>query len=151
MATGTPVYGKQYIRFAETFQVKEGTEVNQFRIVELDGTGAGTHPPLNVVQGNGGPSVGVSQYLVNDNVPPTGFATDRQRVLTVATSGLLLVESNGTLTASNIGSPLYAVAGGLASDSGAAGAAAVTIGGAAPVIRDVLAIGGYNYALVSFA
>lgn len=151
MATGTPLYGKQYIRFAETFQVRDGNEVNQFRVVELDGAGAGDHPPLYVTQGNGGPSLGVSQYLVNDNVPPTGFATDRQRVLTVATSGLLLVQSNGTLTTSNIGSPLYVVAGGLASDAGAAGAAAVTIGGAAPALRDVLSIGAQNYALVSFS
>ena len=90
----TPIYGKQYIRFAETFQVAQGTVVNQFRVVELTGA-PGAHPPLLVEQSNGGASVGVSQFTLNDNVPPTGFATDETRMLSVATSGLLLVEGDG--------------------------------------------------------
>ena len=145
----TPIYGKQYIRFAETFQVAQGTVVNQFRVVGL-AAAAGAHPPLLVEQSNGGASVGVSQFTLNDNVPPTGFATDETRMLSVATSGLLLVEGDGTLAANDIGTALEVVAGGLASDTATAGSTAVTINSTTPIIRDVLNIGGEQFALVSF-
>jgi hypothetical protein len=151
MATGSPVYGKQYIRFAETFLVAEGAEVNQFRVVELTGT-PGLHPPLEVAQSNGGAAVGVAQYLVNDNVPPTGFATDRQRVLTVATSGLLLVDAvsgGDTPVAGDIGTALEVNGVGQAVTNGAG--AAVLVNGTAPTIRDVINIGGQNYVLASFS
>jgi len=145
----SPVYGKQYIRFAETFQVAQGTAVNEFRVVELTGA-PGSHPPLLVEQSNGGAAVGVAQFTLNDNVPPTGFATDEVRLLTVATSGLLLVAADGTLAANDIGTALEVVAGGLASDAATAGSTAVTVGGTTPIIRDVLDIGGDQFALVSF-
>lgn len=145
----TPIFGKQYIRFAETFQVAQGTVVNQFRVVELTGA-PGAHPPLLVEQSNGGASVGVSQFTLNDNAPPTGFATDETRMLSVATSGLLLVEGDGTLAANDIGTALEVIAGGLASDAATAGSAAVTVNGTTPIIRDVLNIGGEQFALVSF-
>ncbi len=145
----SPVYGKQYIRFAETFLVAQGTVVNEFRVVELTSS-PGSHPPLLVEQSNGGAAVGVAQYTLNDNVPATGFATDDVRLLTVATSGLLLVAADGTLAANDIGTALEVVAGGLASDAGTAGSAAVTVNGTTPIIRDVLDIGGLQYALVSF-
>ena len=145
----TPIFGKQYIRFAETFQVAQGTVVNQFRVVELTGA-PGAHPPLLVEQSNGGASVGVSQFTLNDNVPPTGFATDETRMLSVATSGLLLVEGDGTLAANDIGTALEVIAGGLASDAGTVGSTAVTVNGTTPIIRDVLNIGGEQFALVSF-
>ena len=145
----TPIYGRQYIRFAETFQVAQGTVVNQFRVVELTGA-PGAHPPLLVEQSNGGASVGVSQFTLNDNVPPTGFATDETRMLSVATSGLLLVEGDGTLAANDIGTALEVIAGGLASDAGTVGSTAVTVNGTTPIIRDVLDIGGEQFALVSF-
>jgi len=145
----TPIYGKQYIRFAETFQVAQGTVVNQFRVVEL-AAAPGAHPPLLVEQSNGGASVGVSQFTLNDNVPPTGFATDETRMLSVATSGLLLVEGDGTLAANDIGTALEVIAGGLASDAATGGSVAVTVNGTTPIIRDVLDIGGEQFALVSF-
>ena len=145
----TPIYGKQYIRFAETFQVAQGTVVNQFRVVELTGA-PGAHPPLLVEQSNGGASVGVSQFTLNDNVPSTGFATDETRMLSVATSGLLLVEGDGTLAANDIGTALEVIAGGLASDAATATSTAVTVNGTTPIIRDVLDIGGEQFALVSF-
>jgi len=145
-----PVYGKQYIRFAETFRVAEGTVVNQARVVELTGA-PGDHPPLLVEQSNGGAAIGVAQYTVNDNVPPTGFATDEVRLLTVATSGLLLVDADGTLGTNDIGTALEVIAGGIASDAGTVGSAAVTVNGTTPIIRDVLNIGGEQYALVSFS
>ena len=145
----SPVYGKQYIRFAETFQVAQGTAVNQFRVVEL-ASSPGAHPPLLVEQSNGGAAVGVAQFSLADNVPPTGFATDETRMLSVATSGLLLVEADGTLAANDIGTALEVIAGGQASDAATVGSAAVTVNGTTPIIRDVLDIGGVQYALVSF-
>lgn len=145
----SPVYAKQYVRFAETFQVAQGTAVNQFRVVELAGA-PGAHPPLLVEQSNGGASVGVAQFTLNDNVPPTGFATDGTRMLSVATSGLLLVEGDGTLAANDVGTALEVISTGQASDAGTAGSVAVTVNGTTPIIRDVIDIGGVQYALVSF-
>lgn len=145
----SPVYAKQYVRFAETFQVAQGTAVNQFRVVELAGA-PGAHPPLLVEQSNGGDSVGVAQFTLNDNVPPTGFATDGTRMLSVATSGLLLVEGDGTLAANDVGTALEVISTGQASDAGTVGSVAVTVNGTTPIIRDVIDIGGEQYALVSF-
>jgi hypothetical protein len=145
----SPVYAKQYVRFAETFQVAQGTAVNQFRVVELAGA-PGAHPPLLVEQSNGGDSVGVAQFTLNDNVPPTGFATDGTRMLSVATSGLLLVEGDGTLAANDVGTALEVISTGQASDAGTVGSTAVTVNGTTPIIRDVIDIGGEQYALVSF-
>jgi len=145
----SPVYGKQYIRFAETFQVAQGTAVNQFRVVEL-ASSPGSHPPLLVEESNGGAAVGVAQFSLADNSPATGFATDEVRMLSVATSGLLLVEGDGTLAANDIGTALEVIAGGKASDAATVGSTAVTVNGTTPIIRDVLDIGGVQYALVSF-
>jgi hypothetical protein len=71
-------------------------------------------------------------------------------MLSVATSGLLLVEGDGTLAANDIGTALEVIAGGLASDAGTVGSTAVTVNGTTPIIRDVLDIGGEQFALVSF-
>lgn len=146
-----PVYGKQYIRFAETFQVAQGTVVNEFRVVELTAS-PGDHPPLLVQQSNGGSSVGVAQFTLNDNVPPTGFATDEVRMLTVATSGLLLVSAEpgaNVPVAADIGAALKVNTNGQAVTS--ATGTAVTVAGTTPIIRDVIAIGGEDYVLVSFS
>jgi len=145
-----PVYSKQYIRFAESFLVAQGTAVNQFRVVKLTSS-PGSHPPLLVEQSSGGASVGVAQFTLNDNVPETGFATDEVRMLSVATSGLLLVEGDGTLAANDIGTALEVISDGRASDAATVGSTAVTVNGTSPIIRDVIDIGGEQYALVSFS
>jgi hypothetical protein len=143
----SPVYGKQYIRFAETFQVAQGTVVNEFRVVGLTGA-PGAHPPLLVEQSGGGEAVGVAQYTLNDNVPPTGFATDEVRMLTVATSGLLLVAGDGTNVAGDIGQPLEVDADGQATLTGSG--SGVLMNGTTPIVRDVIAIGGEAFVLASF-
>ena len=145
-----PVYGKQYIRFAETFQVAQGTAVNEFRVVEL--TAAPGTVPLLVQQSNGGESVGVAQFTMNDNVPATGFATDETRMLTVATSGLLLISGEAGANvpvAADIGTALEVNANGQAVTNGAG--AAVTVNGTTPIIREILTQGGEDYVLVSFS
>lgn len=147
-----PVYGKQYIRFAETFRAAQGTVVNEFRVVQL-AAAPGAHPPLLVEQSDGsGSVVGVSQYTLNDNVPPTGFATDEVRLLTVATSGLLLIsaESGANVpVAADIGTALEVNNDGQAVTNGAG--TAVLIGATAPIIRDAINIGGEDYVLASFS
>lgn len=141
-----PVYGRQYIRFADTFQVAQGTAVNEFRVVEL--TAAPGTTPLLVQESNGGESVGVAQFTMNDNDPATGFATDENRMLTVATSGLLLV-SNATATTADVGKTLEVNGSGqaVADTTGTA----VTINGTTPIIREVLTQGGEDFVLVSFS
>lgn len=141
-----PCYGRQYLRFAESFQVAQGTAVNEFRVVEL--TAAPGTTPMLVQQSNGGESVGVAQFTLNDNVPATGFATDDVRLLTVATSGLLLV-SNATAVAGDIGTALEVNANGQAVT--ATTGTAVTVNGTTPIIREVLTQGGVDYVLVSFS
>lgn len=145
-----PIYGKQFIRFAETFRVADATAVGQFRVVQLTGA-PGTNPPLLVQQSNGGEAVGVAQYEVN--ALPTGFATDegQGRLLTVATSGLLLVSSDpgaDTPVAADIGTALEVNANGQAVTNGEG--TAVTVNGTTPIIRDVMNMGGEAYILASF-
>jgi hypothetical protein len=147
-----PVYAKQFIRFAETFQVDPNLSVGQFRVVEL-AAAPGPNPPLLVEQSDGsGTAVGVSQYQVN--ALPTGFATDegQGRLLTVATSGLLLVSSEtgaDTPVVADIGTALEVGSDGEAVTNGAG--TAVTVNGTTPIIRDVINIGGEAYVLASFS
>ena len=84
----TPVYGKQFIRFAETGLVPDDVSLTQFRVVAID-ENAGTEPPTLKVS-DGGESFGVLQQDVPKVDPEK--ATTLQRLGTVATSGLLLVE-----------------------------------------------------------
>ncbi len=141
-----PIYGYQTIRFAETFKVDNGAAIREFRLVK-QGSVAGS-----AVESAGGSSLGVAQYEVRDNDPATGFASDEYRLVTVATSGNLLVEcQNALVNNSNLGTALYAVAGGIAAASTAVDAEAVTINGTTPIIRDFIQQGDRSFALVSFA
>lgn len=139
----TPVYGKQFIRFAETGLVAETDSIPQFRVVSIDNTPA-TEPPT--VQLNGSePFFGVIQQDVD--AVDADKATTFQRLATVATSGLLLVEASATNppvqgTALEVDGNGIAVSGGL-------GTAVVTSGGTAQV-RQVVTIGGVYMALCSF-
>lgn len=152
-----PIYGRQLIRFAETFQVAPAVQVNAHRVVVLDSP-AGSSMPLYVKEGTS-TSLGISQYLVSQNVPPTGFATDGLRVLTVATSGLLLVEADETLDGDSIGTALHANLQGVATEAVEIDeeeeeeeepeVLPVTINGGTPTIREVIDIGETHYVLVS--
>ena len=139
----TPVYGKQYIRFAETGFVPENVALNQFRVVGID-TSAATEPPTLGYYGAAGVSgfFGVLQQDV-DIVDPDK-ATTGQRLGTVATSGLLLVEAGASLQGQ--GEALTIDAEGRS----VAGGDAVEINGTSPIVRQVVAIGGVTHILVSF-
>jgi len=138
----TPVYGKQFIRFAETGYVKETDSFEQFTVVGVDGSG--TEPPTLALLTAGGEAFGVVQQDV-DLVDPEK-ATTGQRLATVATSGLLLVQAGATTPAQ--GTALTVDADGKAI-SGAG--FDVTVNSTTPQVRQVVAIGGVTHVLVSFS
>lgn len=127
------VTGKQYIRFAETLEA-DTNEVFEFRPVFSVGTGVYTATV-------GTDAVGISQYYV----AALADAPTDSRLLSVATSGLLLVEADtATAAAITVGSQLVVNASGLASTAGAA----ITVGGRTPVVREVL-VGQRSFVLVA--
>ena len=135
MATNAGIVsGKQYLRFAETMEA-DTNEVYEFRPVFHQG--AGVYGSTIV----GTDAVGVSQYFVEAlaNAP-----TD-SRLLSVATSGLLLVEADSAVASTiAVGSQLTLDANGRAAAAGTA----VTVGGKTPLVREVL-VGRRSFALVA--
>ena len=139
----TPVYGKQYIRFAETGYVPENVPLKQFRVVGID-TNAATEPPTLGYYGVGN-VLGFFGVLQQDvDIVDPDKATTGQRLGTVATSGLLLVEAGATLQGQ--GDALTVDGEGRSH----AGGDAVEINGATPIVRQVVTIGGVTHILVSF-
>ena len=138
----TPVYGKQFIRFAETGLVPDAVALDQFTLVVIDAT-AGTEPPTLAQATATGEVFGVLQQ----DVPAVDAdkATTLQRLGTVATSGLLLVAMDSANPQAQ-GDPLQVDANGKASSVGGA----VTVGVSTPIVRQEVAIGGVSHALVSF-
>jgi len=140
----TPVYGKQYIRFAETGYVPENVALKQFRVVGID-TSAATEPPTINYYGAGA-VVGFFGVLQQDvDLVDPDKATTAQRLGTVATSGLLLVEAGASLQGQ--GEELTVDAEGRS----IAGGNPVAINGTSAIVRQVVAIGGVTHILVSFS
>ncbi len=122
MATNAaPIYGKQYIRYAETWEAAVDTEGGVVGTVEI-----GEHQAYM-------PSALAQPYTA--------------RQLTVATSGLLLVEVDPASAAINLNTPLQI---NLLGQAVAAGTA-VSLDGTTPLIRENVTIGGRRLVLVSFA
>ena len=141
--SATPVYGKQYIRFAESGRVDDTVQIDQFILVTIDNAPA-TDPPTAAAMAAGGEAWGVIQQKFN--LANSGFATDLNRQCTVATSGLLLVQADaGNLQAQN--AALKVDANGKSSSAGNA----VTQDGTTPIVRQQVQVGGESYVLVSFA
>jgi hypothetical protein len=139
----TPVYGKQFIRFAETANAKGVDLLPQFRVVSIDNNPA-TEPPT-VELSAGGEAMGVLQQEVP--AYDEDKATTISRLCTVATSGLLLIETlAGSEPAQN--DALEVNGDGIAVEPGAG--AAVTINGTSPIVRQNVTIGGVYHVLVSF-
>lgn len=136
-----PQYGKQYIRFAETGLVADNLAIGQFRVVQA--TGATEPTSITNVFAGAGEALGVLQQEFN--LASSGQGTDLLRLGTVATSGLLLVEMDAAAPQA-AGDALAVDAEGRA----AAGGFAVTVNGGTPIVRQVVAIGGGSFALVSF-
>ena len=156
MATNAaPLYGKQYIRYAETWEAPTNDQAGTVGIVEIGelravsyATWAGPNYAAPGVYFTVQPTtiVGVNQAYM-----PTALAQPyTARQLTVATSGLLLVEVDPALAPGviAIGSQLRV------NDFGqaiAAGGNLATLDGTTPIIRENVDIGGRNLVLVSFA
>jgi hypothetical protein len=138
----TPVYGKQYIRFAETALVPENLPLSAFTLVEINAAPATEPPTLAVAQGGG--CYGVIQQDMPAVDPERAVTLPRQA--TVATSGLLLVKADGgNLPSQGLGLKV----------NGAGEAASVglevTVNGTQPTVRQLVQIGGVAHVLVSFA
>lgn len=164
MATNAaPIYGKQYIRYAETFEAAVDAEVGS-PVEAAVGTTVGVVEigELRVVTyvSSAGPNVAAQPDAlapgnwtgliagVNQAYMPTALAQPyTARQLTVATSGLLLVEVDPASAAISINTALQV------NDAGQAVAAgtAATLDGTTPIVRENITIGGRRLALVSFA
>lgn len=164
MATNSaPIYGKQYIRYAETYEAAvdaeagspaataAGTTVGVVEIGELHvvtfvtsaGPGIAAQPDALATGTFGGSILGVNQAYM-----PTALAQPyTARQLTVATSGLLLVEVAPASGAITINTQLTVNGEGQAAASGTA----VTLDGTQPQVRENVNIGGRRLVLVSFA
>ena len=138
----TPVYGKQFIRFAETGVAKETDAYSQFTLVTVDSAVPSDIPTLAQATG-AGEVMGVIQQDIL--VVDPDKATTLQRLGTVATSGLLLVAMGAN--AQSTGSALKIDANGKSDSSGGA----VTCNGTTPIVRDNVTQGGVEMVLVSFS
>ena len=138
----SPVYGKQFIRFAETGLVPDAVALNQFTLVAVD-SAVPTEPPTLTQAVGAGEIMGVLQQDVL--AVDADKATTLQRLGTVATSGLLLVDADAANLQAQ-GAALLVDANGKSSSAGAA----VTVNGTAPQVRQVVSIGGVDMVLVSF-
>jgi hypothetical protein len=165
MATNAaPIYGKQYIRYAETWQAAVNLQTGSpFALLAAATDGLVEVGELHAVvyaiyagpnnAAEPGATVGFAGSIVgiNQAYMPTALAQPyTARQLTVATSGLLLVEVDPALApgAITIGDQLRV------NDFGqavAAGGQLATLDGTQPTIRENVDIGGRNLVLVSFA
>ena len=153
MATNAaPVYGKQYIRYAETWEAAvdtEGGSVGTVEIGELRAVSPASYAGPFVAAAGDAFTVPPSVICgINQAYMPTALAQPyTARQLTVATSGLLLVEVDPLSVAIGLNSPLQINVLGQATSAGTA----VTLDGTIPTVREAINIGGRRLVLVSFA
>jgi len=141
----TPVYGKQFIRFAETGLVDDAVSLSQFRVVEIDVAAATEPPTINLMQDGNSAAFGVLQQDVPAVDPDK--ATTGQRLGTVATSGLLLVMGDDQKKCT-VNSALETKDGVAVGDG--SGTSGLSVNGTTPIVRQEVYIGGEYYVLVSF-
>jgi len=153
MATNAaPIYGKQYIRYAETFEAPSNTQggaIGTVEIGELRAVSYSTWAGPNTAAAGDAFTVPPTTIVgINQAYMPSALAQPyTARQLTVATSGLLLVEVAPTAGAITLNTQLQINLLGQATDAGTA----VTLDGTTPLIREIVEIGGRDLVLVSFA
>ena len=153
MATNAgPVYGKQYIRYAETWEAAVDTEggvVGTVEVGELRAVSGLYSVGPNIAAAGDAFTVAPTAIVgINQAYMPSALAQPyTARQMTVATSGLLLVEADPASAAIVLGTPLQINLLGQATAAGTA----VTIDGTTPLIRENVTIGGRRLVLVSFA
>jgi hypothetical protein len=153
MATNAaPIYGKQYIRYAETWEAAVDTEsgvVGVVEVGELRCVAPATYAGPFVAAQPDALNVWTGQICgVNQAYMPSALAQPyTARQLTVATSGLLLIEVAPGSAAITPNSPLALNTLGQA----IAGGTPATLDGTSPTVRENVTIGGRELVLVSFA
>ena len=153
MATNAgPIYGKQYIRYAETWEAAVDTEggvVGTVEIGELRCVAPATYAGPFVAAAPDAFSGVVSNICgVNQAYMPSALAQPyTARQLTVATSGLLLIEVAPGTPAITPNTPLQINVLGQAIAAGTP----VSLDGTTPTVREAINIGGRALVLVSFA
>jgi len=153
MATNAaPIYGKQYIRYAETFEAPSNTQggaVGTVEIGELRAVSYSTWAGPNTAAAGDAFTVAPTTIVgVNQAYMPSALAQPyTARQLTVATSGLLLIEVAPASAAITLNTQLQINTLGQATAAGTA----VTLDGTTPLIRENVTIGGRDLVLVSFA
>lgn len=157
MATNSaPIYGKQFIRYAETWEAPINNQAGAIGVVEIGELRAvsyATWAGANYAAAGDAFNPATAQATiagVNQAYMPTALAQPATaRQLTVATSGLLLLEQDpaAPFTAANLNAPLAINALG----QSRLGGTVVTLDGTTPRIREIVTIGGRNLVLVSFA
>ena len=155
MATNAaPVYGRQYIRYAETFEAPSNTQggaIGTVEIGELRAVSYSTWAGPNTAAAGDAFTVPPTTIVgINQAYMPSALAQPyTARQLTVATSGLLLIEADPAPgPAPTLNTPLRVNALGQAV---ASGGTLVTLDGTDPLIRENVTIGGRKLVLVSFA
>jgi len=157
MATNAaPIYGKQYIRYAETWEAPVNNAAGAVGVVEIGELRAVSYAtwagPNYAAAGDAfSPAAAQATIVgVNQAYMPTALAQPATaRQLTVATSGLLLIEQDtaAPFTNASLNAPLAINSLGQAR----LGGTVTTLDGTTPRIREIVTIGGRNLVLVSFA
>ena len=153
MATNAgPIYGKQYIRYAETWEAPTDTQggvVGTVEIGELRAVSYATWAGSNYAAAGDAFTVAPTSIVgINQAYMPTALAQPyTARQLTVATSGLLLIEVDPASGAIALASQLQVTLLGQATAAGTP----VTLDGTTPLVRENVTIGGRRLVLVSFA
>jgi len=151
-SNSAPIYGKQYIRYAETFEAPSNTQggaIGTVEIGELRAVSYATWAGPNTAAAGDAFTVPPTTIVgINQAYMPTALAQPyTARQLTVATSGLLLVEQDPASAPLTLNAQLQINTLGQASSTGVA----VTLDGTTPLIRELVDIGGRKLVLVSFA
>ena len=151
-SNAAPCYGKQYIRYAETFEAATNTQggsVGTVEIGELRAVSYATWAGPNVAAAGDAFTVAPTTIVgINQAYMPSAIAQPyTARQLTVATSGLLLVEVAPASATIALNSQLQINTLGQATAAGTP----VFLDGTTPLIRENVTIGGRKLALVSFA
>lgn len=151
-----PVYGKQFVRYAESWEAatdNENGDVGVVEIPEFAVVAYATYAGANKVCTPGdlaeftGPIIGVNQSYI-----PTALAQPyTARQASVATSGSLIVEVDPDTVASFALNDVLSVGPTGKALPVADGGIAVTLDGATPLIREMVDIGGRHILIVSFA
>jgi len=151
-ANNAPIYGKQFIRYAETWEAPTDTQAGALGTVEIGELRAvsyATWVGANYAAAGDAFTVPPTTIVgVNQAYMPTALAQpNTARQLTVATSGLLLIEVDPAAGAITLNTQLQINVLGQATNAGTA----VSLDGTTPLIREVVEIGGRKLVMVSFA